>query len=126
MRTFLRISLLGNAFLDLACILLLVHSSGSHRPKAAFSSEAGEKNAAVDRNGPVGVLAGEMPFVSPQVPEFHSAVTLEGSTMPAELAQLGRILKYTTAYEVDGRNWRFEGASSDTCLSEGAYPKLSP
>ena len=123
MRTFLRVSLLGNAFIDLACILFLLHSSGNHRPDAAFSSEAVEKQAAVDSNEPIGVFAGAAPFLPSELPEYRPAVFLGGDPMPAELAQFAETPKYTTAYEMD---WRFEGKPLDTRLGRGAYPRPSP
>ena len=122
MRTFLRVSLLGNALIDLACILFLLHSSGNHPPHAAFSWEPAEEQAAVDSNNLMGVFPVEAPSVHPESPGSYPAVLLDGHPMPAELVQLAGTPRYTTAYEVGWLNWRSEGQPLDTCLGQGASP----
>ena len=113
MQTFLRVSLLGNAFIDLACILLLLHGSGNRRPDAAFSSEPAEKQAAVDSNDPAGVFAVEAPLVPCELPGSYPAGLVDGNTMPVQLVRLGGIPRYTTAYEVGWLNWGFESKPAD-------------
>ncbi len=127
MRTFLRVSLLGNAFIDLACILILLPQSSGKQPRdAALSPEPAEEQTAVDSSNPIGVFAGETPFVQCELPGFYPAGLLDGSTMLAELVPLGGIPKYTTAYEVGWLNWRLEGKPLDSRLGEGAYARPSP
>jgi hypothetical protein len=126
MRTFLRISLLGNAFLDLACILLLLHSRGNHVPDAAFLSERTPEQVAVDSKTPIGVFAVEAPFAPCELPGSYSGEFSDGNTTPVELVQVGGIPTYTTAYDVGRPNWRFEGMPLALRWGEGAYPRPSP
>ncbi len=127
MRTFLRVSLLGNAFLDLACILLLLPHGRGNRPRdVALSPEPAQEQAAVDNNNPIGVFAVEAPFVQCELPGPYPAGLQDGNTMLAELVQFAGIPKYITAYEVGWLNWRFEGKPVDLRLGEGAYPRPSP
>jgi hypothetical protein len=83
MRTFLRVSLLGNAFLDLACILLLLsHGRGNQPRDAAPSPKPAEVQAAVDNSNPLGVFAVEASFVPSELPDpFFPA--FGGNTMLA-------------------------------------------
>jgi hypothetical protein len=127
MRTFLRVSLLGNAFLDLACILLLLpHGRGNQPRDVALSPEPAQEQAAVDNNNPIGVFAVEALSVQCELPGSYSAGLLDGNTILAELVQLGGIPKYITAYEVGWLNWRLEGKPLDLHLGEGAFPRPSP
>jgi hypothetical protein len=126
MRTFLRVSLLGNAFLDLACILLLLHSKGNPVPDAAFSSERTLEQVAADSKTPIGVFAVEAPFAPCELPEFYPAEYSRGNTTPVELVQVGGVPTHTTAYDVGRLNWRFEGVPFALRIGEGAYPRLSP
>jgi hypothetical protein len=126
MRTFLRVSLLGNALLDLACILLLLHSKGNHVPHAAFFLERTPEQAAVDSDNLIGAFAVETPLMSCELPASYPAGLPDGNTTPVELVQVGGIPTYTTAYDVGRLTWRFEGVPFALRLGEGAYPRLSP
>jgi len=127
MRTFLRVSLLGNAFIDLACILLLLpQGSGKQPHDATLSLKLGEEQAAVDYSNPIGVFAAETPFAQCELPGSYPAGLLDGSTMLGELAPLGGIPQYTTAYEVGWLNWRFEGKPLTSYLGQGVYARPSP
>ena len=127
MRTFLRVSLLGNALLDLACILLLLPHGSENQPRdAALSPEPAAEQAAVDRYSPIGVFAVETPFVPCELPGSYPAGLLDANTMLAELVQFTGIPKYITAYEVGWLNWRFEGKPLDLRLGEGVFPRPSP
>ncbi|MCL5278676.1 MAG: hypothetical protein M1376_02065 [Planctomycetes bacterium] len=108
MRTFVRVSLLGNAFLDLACILLLLaHGRGSQPRDAAFSPKPAEVQATVGNSNPIGSFAAEAPFVQSELPESFPAGLPDGSTMLAELVQLDGIPRYLTAYEAGWLDRRF-------------------
>ncbi len=127
MRTFLRVSLLGNAFLDLACILLLLSHGRENQPRnAAFSPMPTEAQAAVDNSNPIGVFAAETPITRCELPELYPARLLDGNTMLAELVQSDGIPKYLMAYEAGWLNWRWEGKPSSLRLGEGAYSGFSP
>ncbi len=127
MRTFLRVSLLGNALLDLACILLLLpHGSRKQPREAALSPEPAQEQAALDNHNPIGVFAGEAPSVRCELPGSYPAGLLDGDTMLTELVQFAGIPKYITAYEAGWLKWRFEGKPLELRLGEGVYPRPSP
>ncbi len=127
MRTFLRVSLLGNAFIDLACILLLLPQGSRKQPsEAALSRKAAQEQAAVDSGNPIGVFTGETPFVQCELPGSYPAGLLDGSKILAELVPLGGIPRHTTAYEVGWLNWRFEGKPLNSHLGQGTYARPSP
>ena len=111
MRTFLRVSLLGNAFIDLACIIFLLHGSGHRLPDATFSSEPVEQQAVVDSHNPIGVFTGAAPLVPGELPGSYPTGLLAGNTVLAELVQFGGIPRFTASYEVGRLNWRFEGVA---------------
>jgi hypothetical protein len=127
MRTFVRVSLLGNAFLDLACILLLLsHGRGNQPREAALWPKPAQEQAAADNSNPIGVFAVEAPLAQYELPESFPAGLLDGNTMLAELVQLDGIPQYITAYEVGWLNRRFEGKPLDLRRVEGAFPRPSP
>ncbi len=127
MRTFVRVSLLGNAFLDLACILLLLsHGRGNPPRDAALSAKPTEAQATVDSSNPIGVLAVEAPVAQCELPGSYPAGLLDGNMMLVELVQLDGIPQYITAYGAGWLSWRLEGKPWGLRLGEGAYPGLSP
>ena len=127
MRTFLRVSLLGNAFLDLACILLLLSHGRGNQPRAAAPYlELAAEQVPLGSNNAIGIFAVEAPFVQSELPESFPAGLWDGNTMLAELVQLDGIPKYITAYEVGWLNRRFESKPFDLRLGGRAYSGLSP
>ncbi len=127
MRTFLRISLLGNAFLDLACILLLLsHGRGNQPREAAVSPQLAEAQVTVDSSNPIGVLAADAPVAPCELPGSYPAGLPGGNTMLAELVQLDGIPQYITAYGAGWLNCRLEGEPLYLRLGQGVYSGLSP
>jgi hypothetical protein len=126
MRTFLRVSLLGNAFIDLACILFLLHSRANHVPNAAFSSERVQEQVAPDGSSPIGVFAGDALLVPGELPGSYPMGLLAGNTVPDELVPFGGIPTYTAAYDVGRLNWRFESMPFALRVGGGAYPRPWP
>jgi hypothetical protein len=127
MRTFVRVSLLGNAFLDLACILLLLsHGRGNQPREAAFSRKPAEARATVDNDSSNGAFAVETPLVSRQLSGSYPGRFPGGNMMPDELVQFTEIPRYTTGYKVNWLSWHLEGKPLDLPLGEGAYARASP
>jgi hypothetical protein len=127
MRTFVRVSLLGNAFLDLACILLLLpHGRGHQPPDAALSPKPAETQATVEDISPTRVFAVEAPLARCDLPESFPAGLPDGHTTLAELMQLDGFPKYITAYEVGWLNWRLGSKPLGLRLGAGPFPELSP
>jgi hypothetical protein len=127
MRTFVRVSLLGNALLDLACILLLLsHGRGNQPRDAALSLKPAEAQATVHHSNPIGVFAVEAPLAQGERPASYPAGLWDGNTMLADLVQLEGIPRYLTAYGAGWLNWRLEGKPLYLRPGEGAYSGLSP
>lgn len=127
MRTFLRVSLLGNAFLDLACILLLLsHGRGDQPRETAPSLELAAEQATLGNHNPIGVFAVEAPYAQRELPGSFPAGLPDGNTMLADLVQLDGIPRYITAHEVGWLNWRFEGKPLGLRLGERVFPRPSP
>jgi len=125
MRTFLRVSLLGNAFIDLACILFLLHRGGANQPpEVALSPEPTQVVVTSDR--PIGIFGAEAPLAWGELPGFHPAGLLGGNTLLADLLLFGGIPRHTTAYDVGWLTGRLEGMPFALRLGDRAYPGLSP